>query len=685
MRDTQQLTRITDQKLQPTRGFDTYSSIACLAISAFLIAWITLASGSFNLRSALFLLVLPWVLLGAGGIISAALRLPSFFALDFLLGVAVVSVVILAWKAFVPLSLWLALIILLIAVAGIPKLLAHQQRDPLSRLGLLGIIVSLVAATAWSQDLISPTIAVKDGVVFKPGADFFFHATIVARSLGTQTLVQVGNYEWQGFPAFFYHYASYSLASCLAKVGHVPAYDTVVGFWAPFGSFLTGLASYALARAIWSQGAGLAALMATFLIPDAWLLNVAHPIYGYFWIQEVAPAGAYAVATAGTALILIARGASEGRRAWVASGAVVGALVVFFKVQIFAAAFPLLLSFAVLAWPPRRRWRWLVLGACVIAGLALLPLTNRFYVGPNVRFDFSGSDWYWKLLANMARGTPTESWYEVFRVGQPFPSHLLEAIGLLLINALGIFAVVAPFVWFFAVWRKTWQASEGVSVTAIAIFLLMTFGLSGDLRSSELIHRPFVWTYWLVASLTAGRLFSIAAERCLRFATAIVIVSIVSLMLVPVRYGSGLQPGKWPGAKAYSSLRLDRGLVESAHYIRSQPPTNAVAQDSHLEKLLILGGLSERPSFAARPEMWKLASKAFRESPYQARLRKLQSLEEATNIPDLQRSVRETGIRWYLLHPGDSNVWPAEFRDHPSFESYGYKVYDMQRCFDLRG
>ncbi len=83
--------------------------------------------------------------------------------------------------------------------------------------------------------------------------------------------------------------------------------------------------------------------------------------------------------------------------------------------------------------------------------------------------------------------------------------------------------------------------------------------------------------------------------------------------------------------------------------------------------------------------MWKLASKAFRESPYQARLRKLQSLQEATNIPDLQRSIRETGIRWYLLHPGDSNVWPAEFRDHPSFESDGYKVYDMQRCFDLRG
>jgi hypothetical protein len=624
-------------------------------------------------------------LLRAGAIVTAVLRFPSFFALDFLLGVTVISVAVMSWKFFVPVSLWVLLIVLPVGVASIPKLLPRHQRDRLSALGLLGVILSLVAATAWSQDLISPTIAVKDGIVFKPGADFFFHATIVARSLGTQTLVQVGNYEWQGFPSFFYHYASYSLASCLARVGHVPAYDTVVGFWAPFGSFLTGLASYALARAIWSQGAGLAALMATSLIPDAWLLNAAHPIYGYFWLLEVAPAGAYAVATAGTALILIARGASEGRRAWVAAGAVVGALVVFFKVQIFAAAFPLLVSFAIVGWPPRKRWQWLILGGCVAVGVALLPLANRFYVGPNVRFDFSGSDWYWKMLANMARGTSVEGWYRVFGDAHPFPSHLAQAIGLMLLNALGVFAIVAPAIWLVALRRKTWQASDGISVTAIAIFLLMTFGLSGDLRSSELIHRPFVWTYWLVSSLTAGRLLSMAAERGLRFATAIVIVSIVALMVVPARYGSGLQPGKWPGAKAYSSLRLDRGLVECAHYIRSQPPTNAVAQDSRLEKFSILSGLSERPSFAARLEMWKAVSKAFRESPYQEQLQKVQSLQKATTIPDLQRSVRETGIRWYVTHPDDPNVWPAKFRDQPAFESNGYRVYDLQCFFDLGG
>ena len=135
----------------------------------------------------------------------------------------------------------------------------------------------------------------------------------------------------------------------------------------------------------------------------------------------------------------------------------------------------------------------------------------------------------------------------------------------------------------------------------------------------------------------------------------------------------------------HSGIRVDRGLVDCARYIRDQPPATAVAQDSHFDKFLVLGAISERRSFAARPELWKGVSKAFRDSPYQEQLLRLQRLEQATKIADLQRSVRETGIRWYVVHPGDFNVWPSEFRDHPAFESNGYKVYDMQRCFDLRG
>ena len=96
-------------------------------------------------------------------------------------------------------------------------------------------------------------------------------------------------------------------------------------------------------------------------------------------------------------------------------------------------------------------------------------------------------------------------------------------------------------------------------MTAVAILLAddFWFGRSGISENAyEFIHRPFVWTYWLVGSLTAGRLFSMVAERCLRFATAIVIVSIVSL-----NAGSS---AVWLGATAQESGRERRRIPACA-------------------------------------------------------------------------------------------------------------------------
>jgi hypothetical protein len=699
MTEIQHVTDTREEQEQSLRRFDRFGLVACIAISIFTIAWITLASSHFNLGAVAFLLVLPWVLLRAGAIVTSVLRFPSFFALDFLLGVALVSTAVMAWKLFVPLSLWVLMPVLLLAVAVIPLVIIRQERPPLSGLGLLAILVSLVAATGWSQDLIVPTRAVEGGVIFKPWLDFFYHSTVIAQSLGAETLSQVGHYEWKGFPAYFYHHASYSIPLCLAKASSLRAYDTVVGFWAPFGAFLTALASYALGRAIWNHAAGLAALVAVFLLPDAWMLNVAHPTYGYYWLLEVSPANFYGIAIAGTALILIALGVREARRAWITAGVVLAVFVVFFKIQLCAAAFPLLVSFAIIGWPPRRWWQWLVLAGCVACGLVILPVIDRLYVGPNFQLDLSGSPWFWKVMAMLAKGTRVQGWYEVFRVDHPFPEYLPRAIMLLLVNTLGIFIVITPILWAVVLWGKKWTAYEATSLAALVILSLMTFTLGGSGPSSnahEFMHRPFVWAYWLVGSLTAGRLFSIFTKSRPRLWTNTIAVAAIALTLVPICYGSGLQRGKSAGAKSdptapvfsfaakNSSVRVDRGLVDCAEYIRSRPPYNAVIEDSQLDKSLTLAGLAERPSFAARVEGWTRQSKKFRQS-YRQQLGKLGKMQHATNIQDLQQSVRETGIRWYVTHPGDPNVWPAEFRDQPAFESNGYRVYDMQRAFELHG
>jgi hypothetical protein len=61
MREIQQLTKTNEPKQQSACGAETCGLLACLVISAFLIVWITLANGSFSLRSAVFLFLRPWI------------------------------------------------------------------------------------------------------------------------------------------------------------------------------------------------------------------------------------------------------------------------------------------------------------------------------------------------------------------------------------------------------------------------------------------------------------------------------------------------------------------------------------------------------------------------------------------------------------------------------------------------
>ena len=224
----------------------------------------------------------------------------------------------------------------------------------------------------------------------KPWSDFFFHATIVAREMRSGTLAQVGNFEWRSLPAIVYHYASYSLPVLVAKVGGVKAYAAAVGFWAPFGSFLCGLAAYALGRLLWGEGAGLTAMAAVCLVPDLWLLDLAHPFYGYFWLQHIEPAGLYGVAVAGVSLGLVVDGVRRGERRLIAFGVVLATTIGLFKAHIFSAAYPLIWAITIVGWPPRRRWQWFLLAVCAVAAFTALQVASYLHIGPGIHFNLLG-------------------------------------------------------------------------------------------------------------------------------------------------------------------------------------------------------------------------------------------------------------------------------------------------------
>ena len=186
------------------------------------------------------------------------------------------------------------------------------------------------------------------------------------------------------------------------------------------------------------------ALIGASLIPDAALLNIGHPIYSYFWLQHVAPAGIYAVAIAGAALILTTQGVREGRRLWLVSGVILAALVALFKVYVFTAAFPLLLCFCYSGLACAQAFTLACARDMHGGRTRTAPIGKSFLYrfGRPVRFR-----WYRLVLeelAAMANGTPVETWYRVFGDAHAFPSHLPQAIGLMLLNGLGVFAILAP-------------------------------------------------------------------------------------------------------------------------------------------------------------------------------------------------------------------------------------------------
>ena len=216
----------------------------------------------------------------------------------------------------------------------------------------------------------------------------------------------------------------------------------------------------------------------------------------------------------------------------------------------------------------------------------------------------------------------------------------------------------------------------------------MTFGMGGTGTSDnahEFIHRPFVWAYWLVGSLAAGRLFSILAARRPQLWTRGIVVSAIILTLVPVCYGSGLQRGKGSVGNVRSSIHVDRGLIDCARYIRNQPPADAVVQDSQLDKFLIVGGLSDRPSFAARVDEWTRQSKVFRESPYQEQLGKLQRLQQATTFRICSAASAKLGFAgtWLIQTIPTSGQPSFAISRHSSPTAIEFTTCSV--AFDLRG
>jgi hypothetical protein len=153
----------------------------------------------------------------------------------------------------------------------------------------------------------------------------------------------------------------------------------------------------------------------------------------------------------------------------------------------------------------------------------------------------------------------------------------------------------------------------------------------------------------------------------------------LGLLAVPAALGGTVQHQGTTWGPEFLNVKLPRGFVACARFLRGQAPANALVQDSDIgEQSHILGSLAQRRSFLARPDEWERVGKRFGSGSCAEARRQLERLKQATTLADLGAGVRATGIRWYLRRPGDRLAWPPEVCARPAFQADGYQVYDLQ-------
>ncbi len=551
-------------------------------------------------------------------------------------------------------------------------------------LSLFVVVFSLTAASCWARGLLHPRQPLNAQVEFPHWSDYFDHAAFTAQFLAPEHLWRYGNYEISRMPTPLYHYGSYLFTAGLAAFGSISAYDAVVSLWTPLGTFLTGLAAYVLAASFGGRLAGLCALISLLVLPDASYYGLKNPWFRYHWLQQIGSAGMYGAACASLSLVFLLNARRTRSRRTLAAGLGFGAVTFFFKAQLFVVLMPLLVAWLILCYPTFSiARRILLLQAVFAAVLAGIVLSNALHLGPILEPSREYFEHYCKYAA--AEGAPgfLRTTVENGAAALGRSRYYIAATSLILLSSFGALLAAVPLLCLGAWWKNRLQAVDFVPWLAVAIYALFLVGLKDNVIGVcwwEIIHRPFVWPYFVLMVWCAAKGCVLLRETRLgRLVLNPMLLGAAGVLLLclPWRMGLNAQQGKMSWRAKCYGLRFPRGLVECGRFVAAHSSRNDVIQDSQYDEHLVFGALSERRSYLSRPALWQESKNPALPAEIERRRALLEQYKSATTIAAVREMAVQTGIRWFLVHPDDPLRWPQAVLQSLAFVSSGYRVFDL--------
>lgn len=670
----------------PLLGSVAYVTVMAVALAA----WHAKVTGGLAPAALGTLAAFAALCLGLGSALTACAPLPAEAKaspnLRFLVGFMACNTFLFALAILSPLDIT-GNVVLCVALAGAIAWFARDRVRALApaRVGpeLIALVVATIAATLWCRDGLTPIVTDGSSSVIRLWGDSYVHARIISALAQATGLASFSDIRMAGTPVYLYHYAMYATPAALTALTGTSAFAAYASFLLPFGVVLTSIAAFALVRTWWGAWPALAAAIAVVALPDAYQQGFGNRYLSYHFMQQVNVGGLYGVACAALAWLFVITGTRSARFTAIAIGFALAGITLFYKAHVFVANSLLVLVYPCLFLPrPRPAWRAAALAGMVAVFAVGVVAGARLERAPTIRFDGSGAAAYVQRIAWNYEPGMLASWLDGVAHGAPLAGPALYAVGMamLLASTFGLWLVAAIGV------GASLRARVPAAILAFPLlvvlnYLAMAFGLALDTKGigspDELLNRPLVWAYFVVAAWTAGGAWYRAwgdappAGPVARGALALIGLGCLAF---PWMHGENLQTyPRWTGFETYASANTTPTcLVSAAVFLREHSGSREVIQDSENDPRFLVTAFAERQGYVTYADNRPPAAMA-------DRMRDLAAWRTMTDAAAIRRFAAERGIAWYLLRPTTAVAWPTQILAAPAFECGGFRVYRFVR------
>jgi hypothetical protein len=185
----------------------------------------------------------------------------------------------------------------------------------------------------------------------------------------------------------------------------------------------------------------------------------------------------------------------------------------------------------------------------------------------------------------------------------------------------------------------------------------------------ELLHRPFVWAYFILTIWTAAGLYLLALttptssglQKYFPFAL------IGLFILFPLNNYENIQ-----GHTQSSQIQIPLCQYQTAQFIKTHLNGQEVFQDSGADSTMILTALSAKPEFVVNflgTKVPKLVQKRTLE------IEGLGSISDPRVIVDYMQTHQ---IAYFTVDPASNLAWEKVLNNRRVFECDGYRIYQFR-------